>query len=462
MKYALAIILFVINILLNFNILSAQIKWSKYHDNPILDVGPPGSWDSNSIYNPYIIFDGYKYHMWYTGNDSLDNLGVRRNVCIGYATSDDGIEWVKYPGNPVIKFGPAETWNSTQIISGPVLVEGDTLKMWYLGMYAQWWHTGFATSVDGINWSLYNDTTTTSSRFLYSDPVLELGPGGSWDFHGATATTVLFEDDVYKMWYTGHLSLTTKIGYATSKDGVHWIKYDDTTTTDSPYSKSDPVMAMGPEGSWEDNSISSPKVIKNRDIYEMWYIGRDNNYARTGYATSEDGIHWTKYNDPNTNHPLYAASDPVLDLGHIGAWDDLRALVDYVILQDSVYKMWYAGCSSSEKWVYRIGYATSPVSPSPIIENQKSSIPQNYTLSQNHPNPFNPSTKIKFDLPKPETVTIEIYSIIGQKIETLLNKPMPAGYHEVTFDGQNLSSGIYLYRIEAGAWYDVKKMVLIK
>jgi hypothetical protein len=89
-------------------------------------------------------------------------------------------------------------------------------------------------------------------------------------------------------------------------------------------------------------------------------------------------------------------------------------------------------------------------------------LPKEFSIAQNHPNPFNPSTKIKFALPKPETVTIEVYNIIGQKIQTLLNKPMPAGYHEVDFNGQNLSSGVYLYRIQAGAWQDVKKMVYIK
>jgi len=81
---------------------------------------------------------------------------------------------------------------------------------------------------------------------------------------------------------------------------------------------------------------------------------------------------------------------------------------------------------------------------------------------QTYPNPFNSSTKIKFTLPKPETVKIEVYNIIGQKIQTLLNKPMPAGYHEVEFNGQNLSSGVYLYRIQAGVWQDVRKMVLVK
>ena len=88
--------------------------------------------------------------------------------------------------------------------------------------------------------------------------------------------------------------------------------------------------------------------------------------------------------------------------------------------------------------------------------------PKILMLYQNYPNPFNPSTKIKFTLPKPETVKIEVYNIIGQKIETLLNKHMPSGYHEVEFNVQNLSSGIYFYRIEAGEFQDVKKMVLLR
>jgi hypothetical protein len=89
-------------------------------------------------------------------------------------------------------------------------------------------------------------------------------------------------------------------------------------------------------------------------------------------------------------------------------------------------------------------------------------IPQTYSLGQNYPNPFNPVTHIQYGLPKTGNVKIEIYNIIGQKIKTLLNKQMPAGYHEVEFNAQNLSSGVYLYRIEAGEFQDVKKMILIR
>lgn len=94
------------------------------------------------------------------------------------------------------------------------------------------------------------------------------------------------------------------------------------------------------------------------------------------------------------------------------------------------------------------------------IDNQF--LPDEFVVYQNFPNPFNPSTKIKFFLPKSEMVKIEVCNTIGQKTETLLNKPMPAGYHEIEFNGQNLSSGIYHYRIQAGEWQDVKKMILLK
>ena len=89
-------------------------------------------------------------------------------------------------------------------------------------------------------------------------------------------------------------------------------------------------------------------------------------------------------------------------------------------------------------------------------------IPARFSLKQNHPNPFNPTTVISWQLAIDSNVELSIYNILGQKIQTLLNKPMPAGYHELEFHGQNLSSGIYLYRIEAGSWWAVRKMVLLK
>lgn len=87
-----------------------------------------------------------------------------------------------------------------------------------------------------------------------------------------------------------------------------------------------------------------------------------------------------------------------------------------------------------------------------------------YKLSQNYPNPFNPTTSIKFTLPTNHigVVTLKVYDISGKEVATLLNQSMNAGDHSVTFDASRLSSGAYFYKITAGAYTDVKKMMLVK
>ena len=89
-------------------------------------------------------------------------------------------------------------------------------------------------------------------------------------------------------------------------------------------------------------------------------------------------------------------------------------------------------------------------------------VPRTYMISQNQPNPFNPSTRISFTLPMPEHVTVEVYNTLGQTIEILINKEMNAGSHDIEFEGSNLPSGIYYYSIQAGEFNGVKKMVLLK
>jgi hypothetical protein len=93
--------------------------------------------------------------------------------------------------------------------------------------------------------------------------------------------------------------------------------------------------------------------------------------------------------------------------------------------------------------------------------------PNNYSLSQNFPNPFNPSTKIKFVIPSnvnrvTSNVNITIYDVLGNEIVTLINKIMHPGVYEVEFDATNLPSGIYYYTLRAGIFTNTKKMILIK
>jgi len=89
-------------------------------------------------------------------------------------------------------------------------------------------------------------------------------------------------------------------------------------------------------------------------------------------------------------------------------------------------------------------------------------MPKQYYLYQNYPNPFNPSTKIKFELPKSSFVTLKVIDLLGKDKANLINNELSSGYYEVEFDGKDLSSGIYLYRLQAGDFIQTKKMILMK
>ena len=89
-------------------------------------------------------------------------------------------------------------------------------------------------------------------------------------------------------------------------------------------------------------------------------------------------------------------------------------------------------------------------------------IPKEFALYQNYPNPFNPSTLIKFDLPNTGATKIDVLDITGKLVKNLVNEEMAAGSYTVDFDGSELSSGVYFYRIAAGNFTATKKMVLVK
>jgi hypothetical protein len=85
-----------------------------------------------------------------------------------------------------------------------------------------------------------------------------------------------------------------------------------------------------------------------------------------------------------------------------------------------------------------------------------------YSLSNNYPNPFNPTTIIKYEIPEMSFVTLKIYNVLGSEIVTLINEEKPIGIYEVEFDGTALPSGIYFYQLRAGSFIETKKMMLMK
>jgi len=324
--FVIAVVMFWTNVSM-----ATPTTWVKYSGNPVLDSGLNGSWDSSGVTAPTIIFDGSEYKMWYT-SEIIGNY-LRK---IGYAISTDGISWTKYSANPVFGNEVNGAWDDGDVADPSVLYDSQTgkYKMWYSGTvnnHSQW-KIGYATSDDGLTW-VRNPA-----------PVLDLGLYGSWDDDYVYDPSVLYDSQTgkYKMWYSGSDGSTHRIGYATSLDGISWVK--------SP----DHVLDIE-IGAWDNHSVYNPTVLFNGTEYEMWYSGYSfqtvySDGVRIGYAISSDGISWVK------------SSNPVLDKGLNGTWDDGAVHSPFVLSDGAGYKMWYSGDDGQNT---RIGYATSEPVPEP-------------------------------------------------------------------------------------------------
>jgi hypothetical protein len=96
------------------------------------------------------------------------------------------------------------------------------------------------------------------------------------------------------------------------------------------------------------------------------------------------------------------------------------------------------------------------------VERLSTDLSMHFSLDQNYPNPFNPSTTINYSVAKEGNVKLTVYNAIGSKVATLVDQYKPAGNYSVQFNGSNLASGIYLYRLESGTFSDTKKFILLK
>ncbi|NBD34649.1 MAG: hypothetical protein GVY30_01465, partial [Chloroflexi bacterium] len=263
-----------------------------------------GDWDGSGIKSASVISDGGMYKMWYHGWDlAYDGFGL--------ATSGDGINWTKAADNPV--YTTTDHWGH---VSYPfVLKDGATFKLWYAGDGAIY----YGESIDGLTWDV--DTSV---------PVLE-STEGAWDEAGVSAPFVLqLGPTDYRMWYQAEYR--DGIGYATSTNGISWTKH------------LTPVLTPGGTGAWDETGVGDPNIWFDGGAYHMWYVG----IWQVGYATSTDGINWTK----SVNNPVFLPGDS-------GAWDDVDIAAPNVLFDQGEYRMWYAGYGGSDfKW--QRGYAVSP------------------------------------------------------------------------------------------------------
>jgi hypothetical protein len=97
-----------------------------------------------------------------------------------------------------------------------------------------------------------------------------------------------------------------------------------------------------------------------------------------------------------------------------------------------------------------------------VTDHNVTSLPEAFALKQNYPNPFNPVTQIFYELPVDCYVTLRVYDALGREVATVLDEFQKAGYRSSTFDAGNLPSGFYFYKLQAGGFVDVKKMLILR
>lgn len=405
---------------------NGQTQWTKYANNPVITKGPE-LWDIIAIGQPTVLFENDTIKMWYAGVGS----DMKGRIC--YATSTDGINWNKY-NNPVIDVGSQGEWDSGWLDTPEILKDDNEYKMYYYGDTVQQNAAyssaiGLAHSPDGINWTKDpNNPIFTKANF------------GDWDGTWVESPA-LFWDSIngdYVMWYNGVDTNTWKIqiGLATSLDGINWIRHS-----------GNPILSSGFWGEYDDMWLGTPAVIYNSGKFEMWYSAAcSESYnpvfakfdtLRICYASSDNGINWTKYPGNPLFETFTAPYDSLIDT--YGPW------APDVIFDTNAneYKMWFESEGG-------FSLVTALVTLSGIKENE--SFSNSLIIS---PNPFSSLTKIKTTKPL-YNATVTIYNSMGQVVESMKN----INSSEVQIERKGLSAGIYLLQLTEGNILQTSRLII--
>ena len=291
----------------------------------VLDVGASGAPDDVRTFNPFVLRETTgSYKMWYTGYD-----GSRFRMM--FADSPDGLTWTKRGIAINVLTAP---WNFDSVAGMSVIKEGTTYHMWFAGGFwtggpeGYWARIYYATSSDGLSWSIQG-------------VVLDLGPLGSWeDSMIASPWVVQDGGGLYRLYYNAWDGVTQRIGVATSTTKMGFIRH-----------AGNPILDLGPAGSWDDAWLG-PEAVTIGPQWTMYYAANDGATMRLGLAFSSDGYAWTKW----PGNP-WMVGDPT------PAWDSGGLASAAPVWDPAGERLYYAGSDGTR---IRTGLAllSSAVSPS--------------------------------------------------------------------------------------------------
>ncbi len=233
-----------------------------YQPIPVLEPGDnPDAFDSEGVFGASVIHDGTMFKMWYNGYNTQPYYAG--NMEAGLATSVDGINWTKFPGNPVLPKGNPGDFDMQWAYANTVLFENGEYKMWYTGFNGTSAGIGYATSNDGITWLKYP-----------GNPVITAGGPGTGALLNVQNARVIHSLAGYEMWFNGNSADPDfNVYYASSLDGTAWVCL--------PL----PVLVTGAPGSFDQDWAWHPNVIFDEGVYRMWYSGYDGMEWAIGMAS---------------------------------------------------------------------------------------------------------------------------------------------------------------------------------
>lgn len=328
--------------------------------------------DSSHVIGAAIIKDNGLYRMWYGAQDGV-------NWRVYYASSPDGLTWTKLNSkipdvlditgqstDGRLPLGSAGSGDSHDTFARSVIIDNSApaasrYKMWYGGSYdGTNWRIYYAFSSDGLNWSKYDNSkpTGTCDGTCLANGQLPPGGAGKGDSASLTGPYVIQESPTsYKMWYSGSTdNANWRVFYATSTDGITWTKLDNSLPSTSG-SILEPMDAgstptngngrlpWGSTGKGDAASAIYPVVFKeNATLYRMWYAGKDGSGVwRIYYATSADGLNWTKQNNTSQADSDVSGTWGRLPRGTTGKGDVSHVYIPTLIQDGSTYRIWYGG-----------------------------------------------------------------------------------------------------------------------
>jgi carboxypeptidase T len=240
----------------------------------------------------------------------------------------------------------------------------------------------------------------------------------------------------------------------------NWTTTNTWAVTSSQYHSPSNSFTDSPSGNYG-NSANNSMTLNfplNLSTMPVVYLSYWHRYAtEAGYdfcyveVSSNNGTNWSQVTSYNGNMTTWTYQS--FDItSYCNSSSNVRIRFRLTSDAGSVADGWYVDD------IKILGYQ----SPILGVGSNGNLTPNKYTLEQNYPNPFNPATQINYSIAKEGLVKISIYDVLGREVKTLVNEVKTPGFYAVDFDGTNLSSGMYFYRMESGSFTDTKKMTLIK